>query len=85
MANLINNGILPLSFVRPEDYEVISSLDELVIEQVEAQLENLVRGKNLLVKNLTRDTAIACQLPLSRRQADLLLAGGLLNHTRRAT
>ncbi|NLO36713.1 MAG: aconitate hydratase [Clostridiaceae bacterium] len=85
MANLINNGILPLSFVRPEDYEAISSLDELVIEQVEAQLENLVRGKNLLVKNLTRDTAIACQLPLSRRQADLLLAGGLLNHTRRAT
>ncbi|MCK9253428.1 MAG: aconitate hydratase [Clostridiales bacterium] len=85
MANLINNGILPLSFVRPEDYDGIGDLDDLVIEQVEKQLEKLVRGEPLLVKNLTQDTVISCELPLSRRQADVLLAGGLLNFTRRAT
>jgi len=31
MANLINNGILPLTFVQPEDYDTIDLLDELTI------------------------------------------------------
>jgi aconitate hydratase len=85
MANLINNGILPLSFQNPEDYADISLMDELVIERADEQVKNLVAGQPLIVLNKTKNHQISCLLPLSERQADMLLAGGLLNATRKGT
>ncbi|MDD2457492.1 MAG: aconitate hydratase [Eubacteriales bacterium] len=83
MANLINNGILPLTFVQPEDYDAIDLLDELVINDAPEQIKALVQGENLVVRNKTKDRSIELSLPLSERQAKILLAGGLLNFTRK--
>lgn len=82
MANLINNGILPLTFADSDDYEKIDILDELVIPEADRQIRDLVTGKAMTVKNLTGDYDIVVQLPLSQRQSEILLAGGLLNFTR---
>ena len=83
MANLINNGILPLTFADPADYDRTGLLDELVIENAEDQIRGLVSSGQLIVKNCTRSLDITCRLALSERQADILLAGGLLNFTRK--
>ncbi len=82
MANLINNGILPLTFVNAADYETINLLDELVIEKAPEQIAGLAKGQNLIVQNKTRGQSIEVSLPLSDRQVQILLAGGLLNFTR---
>jgi aconitate hydratase len=82
MANLINNGILPLQFKNPADYDHLGLLDELIIENAEEQVRALSSGQPLVVLNRTRSTSIVCSLDLSDRQARILLAGGLLNDTR---
>lgn len=82
MANLINNGILPLTFVDAADYDAINLLDELVIENAPEQIKGLAKGQNLTVKNLTQGQDIIVSLPLSDRQVQIILAGGLLNFTR---
>lgn len=82
MANLINNGILPLTFVNAKDYDAINLLDELAIEQAPQQIAALAQGKNLIVRNQTQNQDIEVSLPLSERQVQILLAGGLLNFTR---
>jgi len=83
MANLINNGILPLTFADPADYDRISLLDELVIENAADQIKKLAAGGQLTVTNRTSAQQILCNLILSGRQAGILLAGGLLNYTRK--
>lgn len=82
MANLINNGILPLTFVQADAYDRIDLLDELAVENAVMQIHGLVAGKNLIVRNLTKNQDIEVSLPLSERQSKILLAGGLLNFTR---
>ena len=82
MANLINNGILPLTFVNAKDYDKINLLDELAIELAPQQIAALAQGKNLIVRNQTQNQDIEVSLPLSERQVQILLAGGLLNFTR---
>jgi aconitate hydratase len=85
MANLINNGILPLTFADPDDYDKISLLDELEINDAPVQIERLAQGKPLTVSNLTGDYEIKVNLSISNRQADILMAGGLLNYTRQGS
>ncbi len=82
MANLINNGILPLTFVNPEDYDRIEMLDNLVIENAPAQIGAAVGGEPVHVKNLTKGFSFDTVCSVSERQAKMLLAGGLLNFTR---
>lgn len=76
-SNLINFGILPLTFVREEDYETIALGDQLTID-----LSNGLAEEVLTVKNLTRGTAFQVRHGLSERQKKILLAGGLLNYTK---
>ena len=85
MANLINNGILPLTFQNPDDYAAIDLMDQLIIERADEQVKRLVDGQPLTVLNQTKNHKISCMLPLSERQAAMLLAGGLLNATRKGT
>jgi aconitate hydratase len=82
MANLINNGILPLTFVQPEDYDAINLLDDLSIAEAPEQIKALAAGENLVVLNRTTGRTFEFSLPLSPRQVEILLCGGLLNYTR---
>ena len=83
MANLINNGILPLTFADPADYDRINLADELVIENAAEQIRQLAAGRPMTVSNKTQARDIPCTLAISDRQAEILLAGGLLNFTRK--
>ncbi len=79
-ANLINAGILPLTFVNEADYENIAEGDNLVIEGVRAAVES---GKTeLTVVNKTNGNSIPVLCELTGRTKDIMLAGGLLDYTR---
>lgn len=82
MANLINNGILPLTFKQADDYEKINLLDDLAIENIQEQILSATEGKDIIVKNLTKNTSFPVICSISPRQGQILLAGGLLNYTR---
>ena len=75
-SNLVNNGILPLTFVNEEDYEDIDMIDEIVIDNLLSQIENSV----VLVENRTKNKTYKMQLMLSSRAIEILKAGGLLNY-----
>ena len=79
-ANLINAGILPLTFVNEADYDAISQGDELVLDNIRAEIE---AGKSeLTVVNKTTGKEIPVLCELSGRTKDIILAGGLLDYTR---
>ena len=81
-ANLINAGILPLTFVNEADYDSISQGDELVLDNVRAEIE---AGKSqLTVVNKTTGKEIPVLCELSGRTKDIIRAGGLLDYTREA-
>ena len=54
--------------------------DELLIENISAAV---AEADSLAVVNVTRDGSFTCRLTLSRRQRQILAAGGLLNYTRK--
>lgn len=79
MANLINSGIIPMTFENEADYDSIDLNDELVIENAIEQVKN---ANTMVVKNLTKNTQFNVNITLSDRQVQMILAGGLLNYTR---
>ena len=79
-ANLINNGILPLEFADPADYDAMAEGQAVVIPDARAQVAKAAETGDITVR--VNDRQIAMKLNVSRRQADMLLAGGLLNYTR---
>ncbi len=79
LANLINFGILPLTFVNPADYDGVAQGDRLELPDVRA---SLVPGKALRLRNVTRGTEMEVAHPMNPRQIDILRVGGLLNFTR---
>jgi aconitate hydratase len=74
-ANLINFGIVPLIFDRPEDYETITQGDELTCDDFRAALAG--DGK-VTLKNVTRGNTFTATAALSDRQKRIVLNGGLL-------
>lgn len=78
-ANLINAGILPLNFENEADYDKISQGDELSLPNIKEEIE---AGKQVVLKNLTTGESYELKYDLSKRQKDIILAGGLLNYTR---
>jgi hypothetical protein len=76
--NLINFGILPLTFVEPADYDRIDAGDRLRI----GNLHRLGDHREGTVENLTRGTEFPVSHDLSPRQVDVVLAGGLTNWVR---
>ena len=78
-SNLINAGILPLTFVNEADYDKISQNDDLVIEN----LINSIKGDGkLVVKNKSNGAEIPVVCELSERAKAIVVAGGLLNFTK---
>lgn len=82
MANLINAGILPLTFANPDDYDTIDMMDEIVIKDAREQVKAAVDGAQVEITNVTKGTSFKADLKVSERQAGILLAGGLLDYTR---
>ncbi len=77
-ANLVNAGILPLEFENESDYDKVSQMDDLTLENV---LDGIKTGK-IALKNNTNGTSINLNCDISERQAEVIKAGGLLNYTR---
>ena len=77
-ANLINAGILPLTFARPEDYARLKQGDQLTLSGV---LDGLERGRIALTDETTGEHfELSCSF--TPRQTGMLRAGGLLNYTK---
>ena len=76
-ANLINNGILPLTFADEADYDRFDRDDVLRLDGVR---ERIAKGDELIpVENVTKGFTVHTRLPLSERQRRMVLAGGLIN------
>ena len=80
-ANLINNGILPLVFENEADYDALSLGDALTVDNAREQVRAAVSGAPVVV-SAPGGKKILTRLEISQRQADMLLAGGLLNATK---
>lgn len=79
-ANLINAGILPLTFVNEADYDAISLGDELVLDSVRAEIGAGKSELKVINKTTGKEIPVLCEL--SGRTKDIILAGGLLDYTR---
>lgn len=75
-ANLINSGILTLTFKNPKDYDKIQEFDELEIENAIDQVKS---GNTVIVKNKTQNTEYEMSLDVSERERQMLLLGGKIN------
>ncbi len=79
VANLINFGIVPLTFANPEDYDRIDEGDALTIQGF---ANGVATAETLILKDITKDIEIPLVLTATERQRAILGAGGLLNYTR---
>lgn len=79
IANLINAGIMPLTFKNPDDYEKLSQGDMLSIDGV---FDGMDSGEMTLINETTGDKIpLVCNL--TDRQKEILKAGGLLSYTKK--
>ncbi len=77
-ANLINFGILPLTFCDPADYKKLSIGDNLRFDNIEKQL----RSGQFIIEHIEGGFKIKAEHQLSPRQLKIIKEGGLLNYTR---
>ena len=79
-ANLINAGILPLTFVNEADYDRIGQGDDVVLENLRADIESGKSELTLINRCNGEEIPVLCEL--TGRTRDIILAGGLLDYTR---
>ena len=75
-ANLINAGIVPLTFADPDDYDKLAQGDALRIEDIYAGLDS----GSLTLKDSSSDIEIKLSCSFTDRQKAILKAGGLLKY-----
>ena len=77
-ANLINAGIMPLTFKNPDDYEELTQGDKLTLSNVFAGMDS---GTVILTDETTgKKYELACSF--TERQKKILKAGSLLAYTK---
>ncbi len=76
-ANLINFGILPLTFRFREDYEKLDAGDKIELPGVK---KRLAEDLDIEVSNLTKNESYLLNMDAGPRELEILLDGGLLNH-----
>ena len=79
VANLINAGIMPLTFKNPDDYEKLNQGDELSLNNV---FEGMESG-TVILRNETNGQEIELLCSFTERQKEILKAGGLLAFTKK--
>ncbi len=78
-GNLVNHGIIPMLFENPEDYDKIDLLDELEIDSLLDQIP----GREVLVKNVTKNFTFKVRLDLSDNEVEVVLSGGQLRYLKK--
>ena len=78
VANLINFGIVPMTFENPEDYDKLSEGAALRI----TGFADAVAGADKLILECECGCKIPMKLDLTARQRAILSAGGMLNYTK---
>ncbi len=79
-ANLINAGILPLTFANEADYDKIGQGDDITIAGVRKSVEDGNVTLTLVNKSKGIEIPVLCEL--TGRTKEIMLAGGLLDYTR---
>jgi aconitase A len=79
LENLINFGILPLTFENPDDWDRIAQGDILVIQDVRQTIQ---AGTRLTVVNETENEEYKVVQRMSERQLQMVLQGSLINVVR---
>ena len=77
-ANLINAGIMPLTFTNPQDYDELNQNDELVLQD----LFNGFDSGNITLINKTSGKTYNLTCNFTERQKAIIKAGGLLKYTK---
>ena len=82
--NLVNFGILPLTFADPADHGRVAQGDVLVLDGLHAALAAVEgdEGGEIMVRNATQGTEIPTRHVLSRRQIEVLHEGGVIGWIR---
>ena len=75
-ANLINAGILPLTFAAPDDYDALTQGETLTLTGIDAGLDS----GTMTLHAGNREIPVCGSF--TKRQAAMLRAGGLLNYTK---
>ena len=81
-ANLLNFGVLPLTFADPDVYERLSEVDDMAI--VGDVADAIRAGEQELTVRVNDDWTFAVELDLTDRERDTLLAGGKLAEIKRS-
>lgn len=74
--NLVNFGVLPLTFADPADYDGIEAGDTL---RLQGLWHTLTEGNALTIENVSRQRKFQVCHFMSPRQVQLMLRGGLIN------
>ena len=77
-ANLVNSGIIPLTFVNPEDYDKITLNDTISLPHIQEEIRD---GKQVTV--IVNGYEFKADCDVSERQRGALLAGGTLNYAKK--
>jgi len=77
--NLVNFGVLPLTFAEPADYDTIERDDSIRLSGLHAALRS---GREISARLNGQERVVSLRHDLSPRQVDLLLAGGVINWLR---
>ena len=76
LQNLINFGILPLTFANPEDHELIAHGDIIEFRNVH---DNIKNGNTFEVTLKESGRKIPVRHSMTQRHLDIMLAGGIIN------
>ena len=76
-ANLVNFGILPLTFENENNYNLFDMGDTIELPDIKNKLKS---GIKLIINNLTKNKEIRVTHMLTSREIDVLCVGGLLNY-----
>ena len=78
--NLANFGILPLTFSNASDFDRIDQGDELELTNVREEMQ---QGREVTVRNTTKDETYAAHHDLTEREVEMVLEGSQISVVKR--